>query len=173
MKGALRSQYLSIRNNIDRARKKEAGESASIKLIEMCKGYKNILSYYPLFNEVDISSFNQLLCEQGRLSLPKIEGKSIVPYGVSNMENQLKTFSHQFLEPIASCIKMEDIDCVIVPGVVFDRDGGRIGFGKGYYDRFLEENKIKIVGVAFSEQIYNGILPLKAHDIKMEELCIV
>lgn len=50
-----------------------------------------------------------------------------------------------------------EIDLVVVPGVGFDRRGGRLGFGGGYYDRFLSATGALRVGLAFSLQIVDGI----------------
>ncbi len=142
-------------------------------LREMSAPYHNILSYSPLEDEVCLNSFNKMLAEENRLSLPRIEQRTLVPYRVTDMENQLKTFSHRFLEPDFSCIKSEVIDLVIVPGVVFDRKGGRLGFGKGFYDRFLEEHPAQTIGVCFKEQLFEGLLPLEKHDIYVGKLCAV
>jgi 5-formyltetrahydrofolate cyclo-ligase len=173
MKQKLREEFLLLRNKISPSRKKEGEALAFIRLKKMTEGYKNILSYSPLEEEVSVSSFNNYLQSQGRLCFPKIEGESFAAYEVSHMESQLKTFSHRFLEPDNSCKKNENIDLVLVPGILFDKSGGRIGFGKGYYDKYLENKKIKTIGVLFKEQLYDGVLPLEKHDIKMESLCIV
>jgi len=63
-----------------------------------------------------------------------------------------------------------DLDLCIIPGIAFDRYGNRLGFGQGYYDRFLPQlnpNCIKIA-LAFSEQIHEGILPFDSYDIPMD-----
>ena len=173
MKQKLRKKFFLERKKISARRKKEAAISAYDKLINLTKGYNSILSYSPIDNEVSLTKFNLYLQSQGRLSLPKIEEEALVPYAASDMENQLKTFSHKFLEPDNSCKKAEHIDLALVPGILFDKDGGRIGFGKGHYDKFLEKRKIKTIGILFKEQLYEGLLPLESHDIAMEGLCIV
>jgi 5-formyltetrahydrofolate cyclo-ligase len=173
MKEKLREEFLALRKKISPSRKKEAEDLVFFKLKEITRGYKNILSYYPLKQEVSVALFNSYLQSIGRLILPKIEGKTLVAYEVIDMEKQLKTFCHTFLEPDNTCKKNEDIDLVLIPGIIFDSSGGRIGFGKGYYDKYLENKKIKTIGVLFKEQLYDGVLPLEKHDIKMESLCIV
>lgn len=173
MKDKLRKTYLLARNGVSDERRREANANAFERLVEMTKDAKQILSYSALPDEVSVSAFNKHLAEQNRLSLPRIENRTLVPYTVTDMENQLKTFSHRFLEPTLDCKKNERIDLVIVPGVVFDKNGGRIGFGKGFYDTFLFESKISSIGVAFHEQMFDGELPLEAHDIQMEKLCII
>ncbi|MCH9811959.1 5-formyltetrahydrofolate cyclo-ligase [bacterium] len=173
MKKKVRDFYRDRRALLSSDRREEAAEVACKELLRLSAGYDHILSYYSLPDEVDTYSFNDILSKQHRLSLPKIEGESLVPYEVNSMEKELKTFSHQFLEPVDSCSRNNSINFVVVPGIAFDRKGGRIGFGKGYYDRFLEGKKVKVVGLLFKEQFSDELLPIEAHDVCMEELCIV
>lgn len=69
--------------------------------------------------------------------------------------------------------KPGDIDLLIVPGLGFDRFGGRIGQGKGYYDRFIArmnsgEASMPLVAVALTPQLVEGQIPVSAHDQKMD-----
>ena len=63
----------------------------------------------------------------------------------------------------ASPIPLERIDLVVVPGIVFDREGYRLGYGKGYYDRFLKISRAKSVGLTFGFQRVEKI-PHDDHD---------
>ena len=172
MKKAIREKFLLSRRSVTKQRRKQIEQDLVKRLVKMSEGYKNIMSYFPLSDEVDISSFNKVLEKENRLLLPKIVGESLVAYAVTSMEKQLKTFSHTFFEPLDSCREVKDIDLVLIPGIAFDEEGGRVGFGKGHYDKFLAKKKIPSIGVCFKEQLYNGILPLEPHDIKMERLCV-
>jgi 5-formyltetrahydrofolate cyclo-ligase len=60
-----------------------------------------------------------------------------------------------------------DMDIVIIPGVAFDARGGRLGYGKGFYDRTLKDLKIPFVALAYEEQI-TGEIPLKEHDVTVD-----
>ncbi|MCH9621132.1 MAG: hypothetical protein S4CHLAM20_05480 [Chlamydiia bacterium] len=173
MKDELRSQFIITRKGITEKRRMIANAKVFEALTKMVLESQNVLSYYPLEDEVCVLAFNKFLATQNRLSLPRIEEGTLVPYEVSDMEKQLKTFSHRFLEPDFICKQAEKIDLVIVPGIVFDNNGGRIGFGKGFYDKFLKKTSIPTIGLCFEEQIYDGNLPLETHDISMEKLCIV
>lgn len=95
--------------------------------------------------------------------------KKIIPYEIYDFL-LLKKGYFGIPEPDPSLEKPVspiDIDCVIVPGSVFDRKGGRYGYGGGFYDRFFMEcpKAIKIA-LAFDLQLKNFI-PLKDHDVKM------
>lgn len=63
-----------------------------------------------------------------------------------------------------------DIQLIICPGVGFDKFGGRLGQGKGYYDKFLKElkDKIPIMGIAYQCQILQDSLPFDYHDVPMD-----
>jgi len=96
--------------------------------------------------------------------------KKIIPYELIDF-SRLKKGYFGIPEPDPSIEKPFspiDIDCVIVPGSVFDRKGGRYGYGGGFYDRFFTEcpKAIKIA-LAFDLQI-KDFIPLKEHDIKMD-----
>lgn len=64
------------------------------------------------------------------------------------------------------------IEAVLVPGSVFDRRGGRIGYGGGFYDRFLQQEAPQAVriGLAFAAQVAEGELPLAVHDQRLDWL---
>lgn len=62
---------------------------------------------------------------------------------------------------------IKTIDVALIPGIGFDRTGSRIGFGKGYYDRFLAEFKGLKIGICYDFQILADI-PSSEHDIKMD-----
>ena len=74
--------------------------------------------------------------------------------------------------PKIATIKMgkEEIDLLIVPGVAFTREGKRMGYGGGYYDRFIPLcTNARIIALAFSEQLVD-FLPTEAHDLPIPEL---
>jgi len=82
------------------------------------------------------------------------------------------------LEPAPECrasVDLAAIDLVLVPGVAFDRRGGRLGYGKGYYDRFLAEVAERrgslpaLVALAFSVQIVEAV-PLDGWDVRIPQV---
>lgn len=86
----------------------------------------------------------------------------------------LKLGAFGVLEPIPTRTrkaKITEVDCIIVPGVGFDRKRNRLGHGLGFYDRFLARlpKRAKKIGLAFSFQIVRKI-PRQAHDIAMDKV---
>lgn len=76
------------------------------------------------------------------------------------------------LEPIPELterVEKQQIDVIIVPGVVFDRRGYRIGFGGGYYDRYLPDFDGVCISLAFDEQLLNEV-PRESHDLPVHIL---
>ena len=146
---------LSNRKQLDSDLRKEYSKIICDKLFKLnLKG--NIMSYYPVKDEVDISDFNFL---------------KYVSYPVITTDNQLEIYLpidnafimnyYRIPEPDTSKgIKIEKkyIKIVIVPLVGFDENCNRLGHGKGYYDRFLENYKARKIGVAFECQKLDQII---------------
>jgi 5-formyltetrahydrofolate cyclo-ligase len=127
---------------------------------------RTALTYLAFRSEPDLSLLFDLLpgvC----WAAPRVEGKELVihPYDPARLVR------HRFgmLEPAADLpvINPTHLDVVLVPGVAFDRRGGRLGFGGGYYDRFLPTTPALRVGTAFDECLADE-LPCTAHDQRVD-----
>lgn len=110
--------------------------------------------------------------QQKRLVVPVIAAQELV--AVEFLPNAaLRANAYGILEPddLSARVDPTKIDCVVVPGVAFDRQGGRLGFGKGYYDRFLSKvlATTYLCGLAFTVQIVQDI-PQMSHDVRMHVL---
>ncbi|MCB1180728.1 MAG: 5-formyltetrahydrofolate cyclo-ligase [Chlamydiia bacterium] len=134
-----------------------------------------ILSFASFGDEIETSLINQFLAINGCLLLPKIEGIQLIIYHVNNPTTDLLTNQFGIKEPNPKlCQKVfpSQIRKVLVPALGFDRQKNRIGYGKGFYDRFLCLNpKIKTYGVGFREQMIEK-LPTAAHDIPLDSLLL-
>ena len=112
--------------------------------------------------------------------------KIVVPYCVEgelelfHLENhdELAIGMYKILEPkeelrnvAAKKVDVKEIDLSIVPGVAFDRRGGRTGHGKGYYDKLLEHARLDtpLVALAFECQMFDEI-PMQHHDVFMDKV---
>lgn len=129
---------------------KERREKATHLVLEKLQSRGRILSFTPMGSEIDLRPLNQLLLSQGRLFL--------VPYQIDSLIQ----------------VPLSEIDCILVPGLGFDRENYRLGYGKGYYDRFLAETgDIHTIGVGFKEQLCEELLPRDPWDIPVKELLLV
>ncbi len=144
-KNELRKIFKEKRQAISKERREEAAQSAFQALKD--KGYT--LSFSPLGSEIDLSPLNAHLQSEGRLLL--------VPYQI---------------DPLFQ-INFADIDCIFVPALAFDRNHFRLGYGKGFYDRFLAKAKnVLTIGVGFKEQLYEELLPKDPWDIQVQEMAL-
>ena len=73
------------------------------------------------------------------------------------------------LEPRGEVVPPEEIDLVLCPGLAFDRRGGRLGYGGGYYDRYLGKVHAFLLGICYTDCIV-GAVPTGAHDVFMDAL---
>ena len=108
------------------------------------------------------------------VAIPRVdrETRTMRAYLISHLERELCPGSYGILEPIALCPEAEHskIGLIIAPGLAFTRTGGRLGYGSGYYDRFLKKNsKIPVCALTYERMIYD-YLPVKEHDVPVDYL---
>ena len=128
---------------------------------------KNIACYSPIGSEVNTHDIMLNILEQGKnLLLPRIIDDNIQFYIVPNLE-KLEKGSFEIMEPKDSCEKAKKIDCVLIPTVGASKLGVRLGYGKGYYDRFLSSTNAVKISLTYSKQIIKSI-PSDLHDIKID-----
>ncbi|MFD1705406.1 5-formyltetrahydrofolate cyclo-ligase [Siminovitchia sediminis] len=126
------------------------------------------------FPEVDTWQLIRMGWKQGKRivvpkCIPEVKGMS---FRELTAFTQLENSFFGLLEPNESEtneMMKESIDLLIVPGLVYNRTGYRIGFGGGYYDRFLKDYQGQTISIAFSRQIINEI-PIEQHDIPVQKV---
>ncbi len=173
-KSELRKDILSIRNNMSKEDVKENSSAIMDKIIsiDVYKQSKVVFIYMDFKNEVMTSNLiKHMLFEKKRVVIPYTDmlNTGLIPSEITK-EADLKLNSFGYYEPKnISPVNIEEIDLVIVPGVVFDKNLNRIGFGKGYYDKNLNKLKpsAKKVAVAHEFQVLENI-PAEEHDVKMD-----
>ena len=131
-----------------------------------------IALYSSVHNEVDTSQIlaASILADK-RVLYPVVCGNEMVLRQVRGLE-QLKKGCFGVLEPsgTGSDHVADEADLIVVPGVVFDPTGHRIGYGKGFYDLFLRHPGLRasLVGLCHDFQLIDGNLPADRHDIPMD-----
>lgn len=135
-----------------------------------------IYGYYPLGNEVDCRSFlEKALTDKKRVALPRMAAEAVHTdachmdfYEITALE-QVKEGRFGVLEPMESCpLVWEHNAVVLVPGVVFDRQGNRYGYGKGYYDRYFARfPELYRAALAYENQMEEQI-QVSETDVKMD-----
>lgn len=151
--------------------KKDREEESKIlceKILELeeYQRAEKILSFMNFGSEVEIESLNQKILEDNKkLYLPRVEKDgelSIVEYGEG-----FSIGSFGIREPIGKSY-FGELDLIITPGLAFDREGNRLGYGKGYYDRvFTRYSEVLKVAPIFDVQLVEKV-PTEEHDIKID-----
>ncbi len=139
---------------------------------------KTVMFYVDVRSEVRTRQALPLALESGkRIIIPYCVDGELELFHLESME-ELELGMYRILEPKAELrsvavkkIEVEELDLILVPGVAFDRRGGRTGHGKGYYDKLLEHRRANtpLVALAFECQMFPEI-PMDDHDIYMDKV---
>ena len=109
----------------------------NLKRIEAYRTAQTIASYYSIGSEVKTQDIMQEIISDGKtLALPKVNGNALVFYNVKKFED-LEEGEFGIMEPKQNCPVVDKFDIILVPAVAMTRTGQRLGYGKGFYDRFL------------------------------------
>lgn len=133
---------------------------------EIVSEKNTVLLYSPIDGEADVTPLKEFLWKNKKnILLPALREDSIVPV---QWHGLVLTGKYGIEEPAgeAFCGKIE---AAVIPMCAFDASLNRVGFGKGYYDRFLQGKEILKIGVAFSCQQAEK-LTAKATDVKMDRI---
>lgn len=158
---------LSARAKLNPTLRQEYSRIICYRLLKLdLKG--NIFSYFPFNDEVDITSFNRI----NNVSYPVISADRMMDAYLAQDDSFIINRYGIYEPDITKAIKIdkEDISHIIIPCVGFDEDHYRIGYGGGYYDRYLKDVKATKIGVAFDIQKIDKVIH-SDHDIRLD--CIV
>lgn len=168
-----RRKCREIRKNIDEKQREKENQEIYAAFFELpeYKNAKSVFAYVSYGDEVDtISVIERILADGKKVLVPLCHKESHHMSAVLiDALSDLKKGAYGIPEPDENGIVFEkdDIDLIIVPGLCFSEDGYRIGYGGGYYDRFLEGFNGLSVGFAFSECIVKSV-PTEKTDKKVD-----
>ncbi len=136
-----------------------------------------ILSYASFNDEFETHILNRLLARGKKLILPKVQNKSLKCFFVVDYDKDLERNRWGILEPNPKkCVEADTakISLILVPGLAFDQQFNRLGYGGGYYDRFLSciSKKIPKIGLGFKEQLSSKLLPRETNDFPLDRLLL-
>ncbi len=170
-KSKLRKKYLKIRKeNYFEIDKKFFSSFLRLIKKKIKKKFTKIALYYPSNFELNVLKVLELKYFSNQMTLlPVVEKNNLMNFYQWKKDDVLTVNKFGMLEPIKTKAKIPNV--IIVPLLAFDKDKFRLGYGKGYYDRYLNEylkqyKDIMTVGVAFSFQKHNK-LPINKSDIKL------
>ena len=174
-KNQIRKEYLQVRKEIHF--KEEKAKSIVQKVIAHPDYQKArvVALYRSMSSEVNTNELIRHALENGKIVvLPRVENEELVFYQITSSTEKLIKSRFGVEEPEAKDnmrVSKDRIDLVIVPGVCFDIEKSRMGFGKGYYDRFLKDMVAMKIGICFEEQVIKEeLLPVSEYDVRMDQL---
>ena len=123
-------------------------------------------AYYPIGSEILTQDIMQEILSDGKeLYLPKVKAGNMEFRKITDFSN-LEKGSFEIMEPKDECPVDNLLDLLLVPAVGISEEGVRLGYGHGYYDKFLAKNKIETIALTYDKQIIKKI-PKSEHDIVM------
>jgi len=171
-KQRLRRTYLEIRKATAEKEKKSAVITEKLIQTPAYRDARVVALYQSMRTEVDTAAIiGHALAAGKTVALPRVTQEGLKFYRIAQGEALIRS-PFGVDEPAGDPAKLVDkgkIDLVVVPGVCFDGERNRMGYGKGYYDRFLQGTALRTVALCFQEQIAEaGALPVDKHDVKMD-----
>lgn len=180
-KKALRAEFLARRDarDADDCRQRSAEICQRLGQIEPVQAADCVAGYAALHNEVDLTAYLRArLASDVWLYFPRVGEAQTLDFVRVKRLDTLVPGAFGVLEPIGESAPKSEIDVFLVPGVAFDRQGNRVGFGGGYYDRALaatkklsDSNRASaplLVGICYQWQLIDGKIPVESYDITMD-----
>lgn len=173
-KKELRQKMSAIRDRIDESERKRQEEEALyfLKGSDILNGYGDIYLYASFRSEFPTERILELLLEMGkRVMLPRIDGfgdRKVMNFYPVKSKSDMKKGYMGIMEPVGKKSLLIP-GLMFVPGLAFDRKGGRLGYGGGFYDLFIgnADVDIKTVGLCFKEQMI-GEVTMASKDMRID-----
>ncbi|MDE0484272.1 MAG: 5-formyltetrahydrofolate cyclo-ligase [Candidatus Poribacteria bacterium] len=184
----IREETLKRRENLPLAERAACSKRIAAHVIEWIQqnekngensSFHAVMVYLSMKSEVETRELIETFFNQERQVVAPVVGTKsgqLIPRCVQNLEKDLVEHRYGMLEPNTNCpiFPPDQLQLIIVPGIAFDPNGYRLGYGKGFYDRFLPScpNAVTI-GIAFQTQLVVKICPqpwdIPVHHIFTEE----
>ncbi len=180
-KKQLRADYFALRRSLTPLHKAQMDQkivSAFTSLVSY-RYAEVLLLYYPRADEIDIRPvITAALAAGKKVALPRCKNGGLMDFCFIQSESDLAPGSFGLMEPKSDCplfnlTKENKGVLMAVPGLAFDQEGYRLGYGRGYYDRYLDGQKITTAGLLYSdfvaEKLPHGRYDLPVHFIVTEK----
>ena len=167
-KARLRKQLLDARDGLSldfmKITSKEIQEN--LRKIDLYRNAKTIGAYYSIGSEVKTQDILQEILNAGKeLALPKVVKDDLVFKKISNFA-ELEPGNFSVMEPKDKCEVVKNLDVILVPAIALSKDGFRLGYGFGYYDKYLHGKKSTAIALSYAKQVIRSF-PVDDHDVKM------
>ncbi len=173
-KKELRTFFLNKRATLCESSKRKYDEIIRRRIISSddFKRAKALLLYYPIREEIDILPIADEALHSGKLvAFPKCYKNGVMEFKFIKSLDDLSIGAYKIPEPSESCVpfRNESDALCIVPALSYDLFGYRLGYGGGYYDRFLCDFQGTAIGLAYNNFIVEA-LPHNSYDIKISKI---
>ncbi|MCR5273027.1 MAG: 5-formyltetrahydrofolate cyclo-ligase [Lachnospiraceae bacterium] len=166
-----RKLHRDLRDKIGIEYRIQAEKEICDRLYDIAKDRNIVFCYAAIGSEVNLEDLYKRLLEMGKkLAFPKVNGKDMSFFAVDDL-TKLTPGTFNVPEPDEGCEKIyPKKDIFFVPGLCFSRDGSRIGYGAGYYDRYFKQyGECLKVGVCFNNQLDDDFVK-DEFDISMDRI---
>lgn len=180
-KKQLRADYFALRRSLDPLKKEQMDQkivSAFTSLVSY-RYAEVLLLYYPRPDEIDIRPvITAALAAGKKVALPRCKSGGQMDFRLIQSESDLTLGTFGLMEPKEDCPIFDLTEenkgvLMAVPGLAFDKEGYRLGYGRGYYDRYLDGQKITTAGLVYSDfvahRLPHGRYDLPVHFIVTEK----
>lgn len=176
-KRTVRDRVLRARDRLSSRERTEFDDAILVRLIDLpeVRSASTIMTYVTFRSEVETRGLIDWALAEGKtVAVPRIHGpRDMEAFCLCEPERDLVCGTWDIPEPcdgLESC-SPQAIDVIVIPGVAFAVDGGRIGYGGGFYDTYMHALRPEVprIALAFELQIVNT-LPREAHDLPVDAI---
>ena len=177
-RGCLRAEAIRRRDNIPPAVRSELSQRINNRVINWIGGnpVNSVQLYLSMRSEVETDGLLDYVLASDKIALAPVtdmQRRTLSPHRISNPFKDFVFHPYGMREPNQKTCPVfppDQIDLIIVPGVAFDRKGHRLGYGSGFYDRFLPRCPQAVwIGLAYEAQIISDTLP-QPRDIPLHRI---
>ena len=169
MKKTLRKKFISERNSLASDYRNSSTDTifATLEEQNFFESSEKIFIYVGFGSEIKTETFIKKWINKKQIFVPKIDNKTMNLVHLTTIED-LAPGHFGILEPTSTTYYTEEVDLVITPSIVFDKNGYRLGYGKGYYDKYFATNKHKTsIGLSYDKLLQEKI-PTDKYDEKVD-----
>lgn len=175
----LRKEFKALRDNIPANQRIDMSQGIAKNVLALLesnfKGANIFLCFYPFGSEVSLLNLYQKLLDDGKdlyFPVSNVASHELSFYHVKDLRNDFVEGAYGIMEPKQSLDTLDffidSFGVVFTPGLIFDEQCNRVGYGAGYYDRFFAMHpKLCKIGICFHKQLTKH-LNVEAHDVPLD-----
>ena len=177
MKTQLRQHFRQLREQLSDQRRQEASIDLAKQILDIVQPAPLVASFSSFGHEIDTNILNTQLAKVGKLALPRVVDNNSLEFFHVEQFSHITLSSWGIPEPDPSyyrAVTPKEIAIILVPGLAFDEGLHRLGYGRGFYDRFLVELPITTIKIGIGFRVQHSPTPLPHHDgdVSLDQLLL-